>query len=255
MARFEKEFRHLCRHIDSLSAGQSRVAVDNIFDPSKSSSDQLSATAPCQSNVSSHSSSFFLEISPHDGPYAHASFVFHVAVSKDSVYPEEAPLVSCLTRIYHPNIDTQYHNHYNNVCVSTLSDWNDGMSCSLDVLVQSLLFLFYSPNLDDPLTSDVSRDEAEFCANVRISIDGGSIPDFERMPFERNYGYQRYLIEQEQQQLTTHAQPNGAGSHTSTQEPTEKTTITEDGHQPMSNSLGSTIACSIQFLKEMLLLS
>ena len=241
MARFEKDFRHLCRQIDSLSAGQARVNVDNIFDPSDSSSDG-----------STPGSSFYVEITPRDGPYAHASFVFYIEASLEPGYPEQQPVVSCLTRVYHPNIDTQHHNHYDNVCVSTLSDWDGGVNCTLDALVQSLLFLFYSPNLDDPLTSDVSSDEVQFLANVRIAIEGGTILDFELRPFKMNYGYERYLMEQEQQeQLNNEPQLSVTLLQPSIEEPNEKMMVAGSGFRWMIGTLESAFGLSLQSRKEM----
>lgn len=205
MARFEKDFRQLCRQIDSLSNGQARASYDNIFNRSISSS-RASTTSDSSSSSDSEESSpsqaFYIEITPQDGPYAHGSFVFRIEPSSEIDYPECQPIVSCLTRIYHPNIDTTYRNRHNNVCVSTLNDWDGGPSSTFEDLLQGLMFLFHSPNADDPLTSNVSTDEDEFLKNVRIAIEGGSIQDFDEDDiFEMNYGYKRYLMEQEKQQI------------------------------------------------------
>ncbi|RKH92617.1 hypothetical protein D7Y04_42545 [Corallococcus sp. AB038B] len=97
-------------------------------------------------------------------------------------------------------MDTTYRNYHNNVCVSTLNDWDGGPSSTFEDLLQGLMFLFHSPNPDDPLTSNITSDDDEFLRNVRISIEGGVIEDFDHLPFEMNYGYKRYLAEQEKQQ-------------------------------------------------------
>ena len=197
MARFEKDFRHLTRQIDSLFNGQIRVNYENTFDhptsPSRTSTSSDSDESPSNQQ-------FFVEITPYDGPYAHASYIFRIEVSSECDYPESQPIVSCLTRIYHPNIDTTYGNYYNNVCVSTLNDWDGGVNCTLEQLVQSLIFLFHSPNPDDPLTSNVTSDEEEFLQNVRISIEGGVVEDFDYESFPINYGYERYLNEQQKKE-------------------------------------------------------
>jgi ubiquitin-conjugating enzyme E2 M len=196
MNRFEKDFRHLSRQINSLSNGQARVSIDNIFKPSTlSSSSNVS-----DSDESLSIQSFYIEISPCDGPYAHGSFIFRIEACNEYNYPELQPIVSCLTRIYHPNIDTTYRNRYNNVCVSTLSDWDSGGNSTLEDLLQALMFLFYSPEIDDPLTLNISTNEKDFLAKFSTSIEGGLIDDFECRPFEMNYGYRRYLMEQEEQQ-------------------------------------------------------
>lgn len=196
MARFEKDFRQLCRQIDSISNGQARSSRDNIFHSSTPSSHSADSS---DSEEPSSGQEFFIEITPRDGPYANASFIFRIEASSDSEYPECQPIVSCLTPIYHPNIDTTYHNCHNNVCVSTLNDWDGGPMSTFEDLLQGLMFLFHSPNPDDPLTSNVTSDEEEFERNVRTSIEGGQIDDFDYKNFEINYGYKRYLMEQAKQ--------------------------------------------------------
>ena len=201
MARFEKDFRQLCRQIDSLSNGQARASYDNIFNRSLSSSrtSTYSDSEDSEDSSSSSNQGFYIEITPNDGPYIHASFIFRIEPSTDNDYPECQPIVSCLTRIYHPNIDTTYRNRHNNVCVSTLNDWDGGVNSTFEDLLQGLMFLFYHPNIDDPLTSNITSDDKEFLINVRIAIEGGLIEDFDCEPFEINYGYKRYLMEKEKQ--------------------------------------------------------
>ena len=198
MAQFEKDFRHLCREIDSLSGGQARANAENIFNISISSRASVSSDSS-SSNSDKTTPAFYIEITPHDGPYAHGSFVFCIEAPSDSDYPECQPVVSCLTPIYHPNIDTTYQNRHNNVCVSTLNDWDGGVNSTFEDLLQGLMFLFHSPNLDDPLTSNIATDENEFLTNVRIAIEGGTIDEYDEEAFEMNYGYKKYLIEQEKQ--------------------------------------------------------
>ena len=199
MALFEKEYRHLSRQIDSLFNGQVQVNYENTFNRSPSRT-SISSDSSSDSDESTSTQKFYVEITPYDGPYAHASYVFRIEPSSDSDYPDSQPIVSCLTRIYHPNIDTTYRNYCNNVCVSTLNDWDNGVNSTLEHLVQGLMFLFHSPNVDDPLTSNITSDADEFLQNVRISIEGGSIEDFDYEPFEINYGYQRYLMEQQKKE-------------------------------------------------------
>lgn len=201
MARFEKDFRQLCRQIDSLSNGQARANFDNIYNRSTSRT-SISSDSSSDSEESSSTPAFYIEITPTDGPYAHGSFLFRIEASSESDYPDCQPIVSCLTRIYHPNIDTTYQNRHNNVCVSTLNDWDGGVNSTFEDLLQGLMFLFHSPNPDDPLTSNITADETEFLTNVRIAIEGGLIEDYDCDPFEVNYGYKRYLMEQEKQQQT-----------------------------------------------------
>lgn len=184
MARFEKEFRELCRSIDSISAGQARINIENVFD-------NHSAIETLEHD----GQSFYLEIRPHEGPYAYGSFLFHIKAPTENIYPSIPPSVSCLTRVYHPNIDTSDGHFFDNICVSSLNEWNDNHESNLSELFQSLLFLFYSPNLEDPLTSNVTSDENEFVVNVRRSIRGGLIEEFSSEPFPINYGYRKYLLQ------------------------------------------------------------
>ncbi|CAF0846823.1 unnamed protein product [Adineta ricciae] len=209
MAQFEKDFRRLTRQINSLSNGQARASSENIFDRSSSvTKTSISSESSSDSEESTTNLGFYVEISPHDGPYAHASFVFHIEFSSESDYPDCQPTVSCLTRLYHPNIDTTYGNYHNNVCVSTLNDWDGGVNSTFEDLLQGLMFLFHSPNLEDPLTSNVTTDEDEFQKNIRISIEGGFIEDFDQdNVFEMNYGYKRYLNELQQQQQQPEPEP------------------------------------------------
>lgn len=187
MARFEKDFRQLTRRLDSVFDGQVRISVTNIFDDSQSKSDD--------EDEESSFGRFFVEITPKDGLYANASYIFSIKTNDyEYCYPACAPLISCLTRIYHPNINTRCKQFSDNVCVSILNDWGcDEGESTLEDIIQALLFLFYNPNLDDPLTSHISHNLVEFARNVRISIEGGSIEEFENTDFEVNYGYQRYL--------------------------------------------------------------
>lgn len=198
MARFEKDFRQLCRQIDSLSNGQARASYDNIFNRSISRTSTSSDLSSDLEESSSSNQAFYIEITPNDGPYAHGSFIFRIEPSSEDDYPNCQPIVSCLTRIYHPNIDTTYQNCHNNVCVSTLNDWDGGVNSTFEDLLQGLMFLFHSPNPDDPLTSNITSDEEEFLRNVRTAIEGGLIEDYDCEPFEINYGYKRYLMEQEE---------------------------------------------------------
>jgi hypothetical protein len=75
-------------------------------------------------------------------------------------YPKEAPSVVCTTPIYHPNIDVAGGDE--NVCVSLLNEWTE--TCTLEDMVQALLFLIHNPNADDPLsqlTQGLTHEEFE----------------------------------------------------------------------------------------------
>ena len=130
-------------------------------------------------------------------------FFFQFELYVDS-YPESTPKIICKTPIYHPNIDTIGDCFEDtNVCVSLLDDWSEDNS--IDDCVQALLFLFYNPNLQDPLCPIICPEttEDEFGQNVKISLEGG---DVEGVPFERNYGYPCIENEIEQKEECVNAQ-------------------------------------------------
>ena len=98
-------------------------------------------------------------------------------------FPECYPEVTCTTDIYHPNIDPT-SDASNNVCLSLFDEWDSNFG--IRDVIQGLLFLFYNPNVDDPLSSyfgDPLSDE-EFEANVRASLRGEEVEGYE---FPWNY--------------------------------------------------------------------
>lgn len=164
---YAKDFHKLHLNIDKLSGGQALI-IDW-------SDDDLST--------------FEVEIAPTGGLYRGGKFKFKFEVCIDT-YPSVVPTVICTTPIYHPNIDTIGSDYsYNNVCVSLLEEWTEDNS--LEDCVQALLFLFYNPNLEDPLCPLISPDmaEDEFEENVKISLEGGYIDGF---VYKTNYGYSGY---------------------------------------------------------------
>lgn len=118
-----------------------------------------------------------VEIVPNDGLYYGGKFEFEI---KAIDYPKAAPNVSCITQIYHPNIDDQ-----GEICLNLFSEWAE--TNTLEDCVQGLLFLLYNPNLEDPLNPlfdpEYDTDFEVFAENVRLSLLGGSI---EGCDFERN---------------------------------------------------------------------
>jgi ubiquitin-protein ligase len=247
MARFAKDLRHLCRQIGSISGSQARIYHDKT---SLSPRIAHHCSNILETEESLNASSFFLEISPRDGPYANASFLFHIESNSENEYPDFQPIVSCLTPIYHPNIDTTYGNFHNNVCVSTLNDWDGGPMSTFEDLLQGLLFLFHSPNLSDPLTSNVSSDEEEFFANIRISIEGGLIEDFSEVPFEINYGYKRYLFEQAKQYVHDGEKLDDHLVEALTREPNFKQIFTPDTLEFLMDTPASSCVHAIRHNKE-----
>ncbi len=117
-----------------------------------------------------------MTFSPNSGLYRGGSFGFRLDLRG---FPDNAPKVICETSIYHPNIDMS-----GEVCLNLLDDmWSS--SVTLEDVVQGILFLFYNPNLEDPLIDLFDGSEAydDFKVDVRESLEGNWVADF---PFERN---------------------------------------------------------------------
>ncbi|KAF5397692.1 hypothetical protein PHET_08786 [Paragonimus heterotremus] len=114
---------------------------------------------------------FKVEISPKTGIYAHATFLFMINVP--DTYPNNPPVVSCLTPVFHPNIDPL--RCFDNVCFNLTERWN--RSFGLKSLLHALLFLFYEPNFEDPVNGFASNlpEGASFEHYVRQSLMGGTI--------------------------------------------------------------------------------
>ena len=144
---YQRDLKKLIVSLDSLTNGQASVTVD-------------------EENVCK----FTLTVIPNDGPYRNGKFDFEISFDEPSSYPVDLPLVICTTPIYHPNIDNDEYEG-TNVCLSLFDEWD---SNSLADIVQGLLFLFYNPNLEDPLSSlfDGSETQDEFAERVRMSLMG-----------------------------------------------------------------------------------
>lgn len=65
-------------------------------------------------------------------------------------YPFEGPKVTCVDKIWHPNIDLD-----GGVCVSVLRPWKP--TYSVQIILFGLLFLFSHPNPSDPLNEDAAK--------------------------------------------------------------------------------------------------
>ena len=121
--------------------------------------------------------SFKVEIVPNDGLYCGGKFDFQVTLQN---YPKDAPNVTCVTQIYHPNIDEN-----GEICLNLFNEWVE--TNNLEDCVQGLLFLLYNPNLEDPLSPlfdpEQDNDYDTFAQNVRQSLEGGVV---EGLSFERN---------------------------------------------------------------------
>ena len=67
------------------------------------------------------------------------------------MYPFTPPKLKFITKIYHPNIDTE-----GNICLDILKNhWS--ASLTLEKVLYSLSSLLNDPNPDDPLRSEVAK--------------------------------------------------------------------------------------------------
>jgi ubiquitin-conjugating enzyme E2 M len=104
------------------------------------------------------------------GLYARGCFVFVLDIPPN--YPFQAPLVTCMTRVWHPNISL----HTGKVHLPILDkDWRPVLS--INTVVFGLQLLFLEPNPDysaNPLAADVMLRTPElFREHVRKTLEGG----------------------------------------------------------------------------------
>ena len=153
----QKQYYKLVKNISSFTNGQVHIPNEDVV-----AADSLTALS--------------LTFSPKSGLYRGGSFGFRLDLRG---FPDNAPKVICETSIYHPNIDMS-----GEVCLNLLDDmWSS--SVTLEDVVQGILFLFYNPNLEDPLNDLFDGSEAydDFKEDVRDSLEGNLVAGF---PFERN---------------------------------------------------------------------
>ncbi|KAL7717730.1 hypothetical protein QTN25_004798 [Entamoeba marina] len=122
-----------------------------------------------------------LSISPMEGMYESGKWNFTIECPRD--YPNNPPKATCITPIYHPNIDLEGH-----VCLSILrvdKDWSP--VTTLNHVVCGILSLFLDPNPNDPLNTEagetMKRDLNEFIRMVNKTMRGGRFfnKDFPRL--------------------------------------------------------------------------
>ncbi|KAH3874151.1 ubiquitin-conjugating enzyme E2 R2-like [Dreissena polymorpha] len=157
-----KEIHRLMKTLDKLTDGQAKINEIN-WD-------------------AGDTSKFILVVCPNSGLYKGGIFEFDISLADD--YPNSAPTVSCLTDIYHPNIDTSYGSRHDNVCLNVLE--NRPFTIGLQALVLALIYLLNNPNLDDPLNPyfDAFGDYDEFARNVSRYMTGD---DVEGVKFEKKF--------------------------------------------------------------------
>lgn len=117
---------------------------------------------------------FHVAVSPLEGDYAGARFIFSFRIPED--FPYSAPKVHLESvPIFHPNIDWGGH-----VCLTILrEDWSPVLSIS--AVFFGLLLLFHEPNPAEPLNEQASillqSNPCRFRDVVRQTLHGGSFFD------------------------------------------------------------------------------
>jgi ubiquitin-conjugating enzyme E2 D/E len=88
-------------------------------------------------------------IGPEGTPYQGGIFNLNIFFPND--YPFKPPKVTFITKIYHPNINSN-----GNICLDILKDqWSPALTISKVLL--SISSLLAEPNPDDPLVPDVAN--------------------------------------------------------------------------------------------------
>jgi len=99
---------------------------------------------------------------PDDSPYAGGVFFLDIAFPTD--YPFKPPKVNFVTKIYHPNIDTN-----GSVCLDILKEWSPNLSVAKVLL--TIYSMLTDPNPDNPLVPDIAElyktDRAQYESNAK----------------------------------------------------------------------------------------
>ncbi|CAL8085494.1 unnamed protein product [Calicophoron daubneyi] len=155
---FLREFRSLCLCVEEEFHGQ--IKICDVYDMDLDT--------------------FSIDVIPEKGLYAHGSFRFDIKIP--STYPQEMPVISCRTLVFHPNID--YQAVAPNVCTNLTFQWSRNFG--LEEVLRVILFLFYEPNFSDPLNHEASKipDGMSLEQCIRQSLMGGIINGVEYPPNE-----------------------------------------------------------------------
>ena len=94
---------------------------------------------------------------PSETPYENGVFKLKIIMPND--YPFRPPLISFITKIYHPNVSST-----GIICIDILKNaWSAALK--LSTILLSISVLLQNPNPDDPLEGDIA---GEFISNKKL---------------------------------------------------------------------------------------
>ena len=107
-------------------------------------------------------------------------FLLQIDASSLEEKNSSMPVITCLTEIYHPNIDPYDAYTDSNVCLNILDSALPGSIGGLQSVVLGLIWLLKNPNLDDTLSPyfDGRVEEDIFAENVNLYMRGEAVGDY-----------------------------------------------------------------------------
>lgn len=144
--------------------------------------------------------SVLLRLTPTNGYYHGDAIDFKLEFSH--TYPRESPLITCLSDIYHPNIDISTVCE-SNVCLNLLDDdfWCPGFG--LQGCIFGLLFLLENPNFEDPISPYFQPRQtlAEYINDIKNHRQGKKVGFLENLLDEVIGSSSEKLAEKENEKL------------------------------------------------------